>query len=305
MRLNRGSRESRANREGVRSPGRKRAKRESGKVDARPIGMFDSGVGGLTVLHECMVAHPHEDFIYLGDTGRFPYGPKTAEQLKSFSHQIAAYLLNKGVKLLVVACNSATAAALPWLQEHLDASIVGAVHPGAEAAVQTTKNRLVGVLATEATVSSGSYMRAIQSLDAGIEVFSQPCPRLAPMIQNGDVFSEEVVEAVRSYSTPLKERGVDTVILGSTHYPLATQMIQRAFGKDVTLVNSAREIAREVGEILLRKEAGNDPAREGDCSFLCTGEVDAFKSVGARFLQMPFGEVDNTGISELEKIITT
>jgi glutamate racemase len=264
--------------------------------------MFDSGVGGLTVLHECLVSHPHEDFIYLGDTGRFPYGPRSIDEIRSFARQIAGQLLSLDVKLLVVACNSATAAALPWLQEQLPASIIGAVHPEAEAAVQTTRNRRIGVLATEATVASGSYERALINLDAGLEIFSQACPQLASMIQGGDVSSPEIVEAVKSYAAPLKEAGVDTVILGCTHYPLVTPMLQRVFGREVALVNSAREIAREVGEVLERRGSGNDPAREGRYSFLCTGEVDAFVDVGARFLQMPFENVQHLDISELERI---
>lgn len=264
--------------------------------------MFDSGVGGLTVLHECLVSHPHEDFIYLGDTGRFPYGPRNIEEIKSFAWQIASHLLALDVKLLVVACNSATAAALPLLQEQLPATIIGAVHPEAEAAVRTTRNRRVGVLATEATVASGSYMRALLNLDAGLDIFSQACPQLASMIQGGDVSSPQMVEAVKSYAAPLKAAGVDTVILGCTHYPLVTPMLQRVFGRDVTLVNSAREIAREVGEVLDRSGIGNEPAREGKYSFLCTGDVDSFVAVGARFLQMPFENVLHVDISELERI---
>lgn len=274
-------------------------------MDSRPIGMFDSGVGGLTVLHECLVAHPNEDFIYLGDTGRFPYGAKTAADIRGFSSQIALHLLSLDVKLLVVACNSATAASLPWLQERLEASIIGAVHPESEAAVQITRNRRVGVLATEATIASGSYERALLSLDAGLEVYSQPCPSLASMIQSGDVSSPEMVETVKNYAAPLKEAGVDTVILGCTHYPLVTPMLQRTFGKSVTLVNSAHETARELGEVLTRKQIENDPAHEGSYSFLCTGDVDSFNSVGARFLQMPFENVKQVEISQLERIGVT
>ena len=264
--------------------------------------MFDSGVGGLTVLHECLVSHPHEDFIYLGDTGRFPYGPRSIEDIRAFAFQIASHLLVLDVKLLVVACNSATAAALPWLQELLSASIIGAVHPEAEAAAQITRNRRVGVLATEATIASGSYERALLGLDAGLDIVSQPCPKLASMIQNGDVSSPEMVKTVKGYAAPLKQADVDTVILGCTHYPLVTPMLQRVFGRDVILVNSAEEIAREVGEVLQRKEIGNDPAREGKYSFLCTGEVDKFVEVGARFLQMPFENVEHVEIADLERI---
>jgi glutamate racemase len=263
--------------------------------------MFDSGVGGLTVLHECLVALPNEDFVYLGDTGRFPYGSKSINEIRGFAWQIASYLLSLDVKLLVVACNSATAAALPWLQERLQASIVGAVHPESKAAVQITRNRKIGVLATETTVASGSYERALHNLDAGVDVYSQACPKLAPMIQSGDVSSPELVEAVKDYAGPLKEAGVDTVILGCTHYPLVTPMLQRTFGKGVTLVNSAREIAREVGETLVRKGIENEPGREGKYSFLCTGDVVSFVRVGARFLQMPFDHVQQVQISELTK----
>ena len=271
-------------------------------MDARPIGMFDSGVGGLTVLHECLVSLPNEDFIYLGDTGRFPYGPRSAAELRGFAYQIATHMLSLDVKLLVVACNSATAAALPWLQERLEASIIGAVFPEAEAAVQTTRNRRVGVLATEATVASGSYERALLNLDAGLDIISQPCPKLASMIQSGDVSSPEMVATVKGYAAPLKEAGVDTVILGCTHYPLIMPMLQRVFGRDVILVNSAREVAREMGEVLKRKGIENDRSREGEYSFLCTGEVGAFTRVGARFLQMPFEKIDQVRIAELERI---
>lgn len=271
-------------------------------MDSRPIGMFDSGVGGLTVLHECLVAHPNEDFVYLGDTGRFPYGPRQTEEIKSFAWQIASHLLRLDVKLLVVACNSATAAALPWLQERLEAAIIGAVYPESEAAVQTTRNRRVGVMATEATVASGSYERALLYFDAGLQITSQPCPSLASLIQTGDVSSPEILAAVKRYATPLKDAGVDTVILGCTHYPLVTPMLQRVFGKDVTLVNSARETAREVGEVLARKGIENEPEREGDYRFLCTGDVDSFVEVGARFLQMPFERVERVGISDLERM---
>lgn len=271
-------------------------------MDSRPIGMFDSGVGGLTVMHECLLAHPNEDFIYLGDTGRFPYGPKSIEEIRGFAWQIASHMLSLDVKLLVVACNSATAAALPWLQERLDASIIGAVHPESEAAVQTTRNRHIGVMATEATIASSSYQRALLELDAGLEVMAQPCPNLASMIQAGDVSSPDMVKTVKSYTEPLRQAGVDTVILGCTHYPLVTPMLQRSLGRDIVLINSARETAREVGEVLERKGIGNDPGREGEYSFLCTGDVHAFTSVGAPFLQMPFERAEQVEISELERM---
>ncbi|MEW6019821.1 MAG: glutamate racemase, partial [Pseudomonadota bacterium] len=280
---------------------RRRQAQTEALMDRRPIGMFDSGVGGLTVLHECLVAHPEEDFIYLGDTGRFPYGPRNISEIREFAWQIASHLISLDVKLLVVACNSATAAALPWLQERLQASIIGAVHPESAAAVQATRNRRIGILATEATVESGSYQRALLELDAGLELHAQPCPQLASLIQSGDVSSPEMVDTVKGYAAPLRDAGVDTVILGCTHYPLVTPMLQRTFGKGVTLINSAREIAREVGEALERKGIANEPGREGEYSFLCTGDVDSFVDVGARFLQMPFETVSHVEIEELQR----
>jgi glutamate racemase len=259
--------------------------------DVRPIGVFDSGVGGLTVLHECLVNLPHEDFVYLGDTGAFPYGPRPLDEVRALAFRNAAFLVAQGVKLIIVACNSAAAAALPQLQAAFDTPIVGVVMPGARAAVQETRNRRVGVMATEATVDSASYQRALQVLDAGIDVYPVACPRLAPMIQEGDVFSVEVEQAVRGYVAPLKEQGVDTVILGCTHFPLLTPMLRRLLGPGVALVNSAEEIAREVGEILERRGVQNDLAREGTYRFFSTGDPEAFRLVGARFLQLPIREV--------------
>jgi glutamate racemase len=255
------------------------------------IGVFDSGVGGLTVLHECLVNLPQEDFVYLGDTGAFPYGSRSLDDVRALAFRNTAFLVSRGVKLIIVACNSAAAAALPQLQAAFETPIVGVVMPGARAAVQETRNRRVGILATEATVRSGGYQRALQALDAGLEVHAVACPRLAPLIQDGDVFSEDVEEAVREYVQPLKEAGVDTVILGCTHYPLITPMLRRLLGPAVSLINSAEEIARETAEILERKGIGRPAGREGRYSFFATGDPEVFRQVGARFLQLPIREV--------------
>ena len=270
---------------------------------ARPIGMFDSGIGGLTVLHECLVAMPAEDFVYVGDTERFPYGPRRQDELQLFARQIATFLDDTGVKLLVVACYSATAAALSALQERFSTPIVGVVLPGARAAVQTSRYRRIGVLATEATVASGSYVRAIGALDGAAEVIQQACPGLAAFIQDGDVASHEVVDAVRRFTAPLKERRPDVVIMGCTHYPPIAPLLQRHLGRDVTLVNPAAEIAREVAEVLVRQGIEGDAEREGSYRFFCTGEADAFRAVGARFLQMPLDDVEQIGTDRLAALV--
>jgi glutamate racemase len=260
-------------------------------VDRRAIGVSDSGVGGLTVLHECLVNLPQEDFVYFGDTANFPYGPRALGEVRRLAFAAADALTALRVKLIVVACNSAAAAALPQLQASFSTPMVGVVMPGARAAAQATRERRVGLLATDATVRSNAYQNALQTLDAGLEVFAVGCPRLAPLIQSGDVFSEEIEQAAREYVAPLKQERVDTVILGCTHYPLISPMLRRLLGPQVALINSAEETAREVGEILARKGIGNELEREGTYRFYASGDPEEFREVGARFLQLPIREV--------------
>jgi glutamate racemase len=269
-------------------------------MDPRAVGVFDSGMGGLTVLHECLVTMPHEDFVYLGDAARLPYGPRPLGELRRFSREIAGYLEQEGVKLIVAACNSATSAALPELQTRLAVPIVGVLTPEAHAAVQATRKRRVGLLATQATVASGRYEELVRTLDAGVRVVAVACPRLVPLIESDDPFGEDTVAAVREYAAPLKAAGVDTVILGCTHYPLIRPIFQRVFGRDVTLVFSAEETAREVAETLARKRIENAAGREGVYRFLTTGEPELFRSTGARFLQLPIAEVEHVTIAALE-----
>jgi glutamate racemase len=268
-------------------------------VDTRPVGVFDSGVGGLTVLHECLVTLPHEDFVYLGDHARLPYGPRPLAELRVFAREIGSYLEQQGVKLVVAACNAATSAALPRLQEELSVPVVGVITPEAHAAVQATRNRRVGLLATEATVNAGRYAELVHTLDAGVELFPVACPRLVPLIESEDPFGAETTKAVREYAAALKDAGVDTVILGCTHYPLIRPIFQRVFGRDVTLIFSAEETAREVAETLARKGIENDASREGSCRFLTTGDPETFRGLGVRFLQLPIAHVEHVELSAL------
>jgi glutamate racemase len=263
------------------------------------VGVFDSGVGGLTVLHECLVTMPHEDFVYLGDHARLPYGPRPLDEVQRFAREIGAYLQGQGVKLVVNACNTATSAALPQLQEELDVPVVGVITPEAHAAVQATRNRRIGLLATEGTVRAGRYSELVHALDAGAVLVSVACPRLVPLIESDDPFGAETTSAVREYAAELKEAEVDTVILGCTHYPLIRPIFQRVFGRDVTLVFSAEETAREVAETLARKGYENDAEREGSYRFLTTGDPNAFRDMGARFLQLPIDEVEHVDLAVL------
>ncbi len=229
----------------------------SGERDprARPIGVFDSGVGGLTVLHELLVALPREDFLYLGDTARFPYGERSAGELAGFCAEIADELLRRRVKLLVVACNSATAAALPALQRRMmettiGVDVLGVVRPEALRAVAATRTGRIGLLATPTTVASGAYEQAVHAIDPHVTLRSVPCPTLAPLIQAGQQFDERAVLIVRHACAPLRAAGVDTVILGCTHYPLISPMLQRMLGPSVTLVSSGAALARQVEHVL-------------------------------------------------------
>jgi glutamate racemase len=275
----------------------------------RPVGVFDSGVGGLTVLHELLVALPHEDFLYLGDTARFPYGTRSPEELESFALEIADALVARGAKLVVVACNSATAAALPALQErfalhaddpdHID--VIGVVGPESQAAVVATRSGRVGLLGTPATVASGAYERALHQADPHVRLISVACPDLAPIIQGGFPFDERVVETVRGYCRPLKEARVDTVILGCTHYPLVRPMLQRMLGPEVTLITPGAAIARRVECALAARDLDSPRTDEGDYRFLCTADVESFKALGTRFLQLPLGDVEHVDLPLVTK----
>ena len=254
------------------------------------IGVFDSGVGGLTVLDECLAELPAEDFVYFGDTAFFPYGERSMDELRGRALAIVDWLLAQDVKLVVVACNSASAAALEYLQTARDISTIGVMGPEAHAAVQASRNRRIGLLATDATVASGSYERMVHAHDAGAEVVSVACPRLAPAIQNGDDFTSDLLQMVRDYTEPLRSAEVDTAILGCTHYPMIERLLRRSL-PGVTLISSGAEIAREVRETLARKELLRPDGGEGRYRFACSGDPTAFRELGSRFLQMPLGEV--------------
>jgi glutamate racemase len=270
---------------------------------ARPIGVFDSGVGGLTVLHELLVQLPREDFVYLGDTARFPYGERSPEELARFASEITEELLRRRAKLLVVACNAATSAALPILERRmmettLGVELLGVVRPEALQAVAATRNGRIGLLATPVTVASRSYERAVGTVDPHVTLHPVACPALASIIQAGEQFDERAIASVREACRPLLEAEVDTVILGCTHYPLISPMLQRMLGPAVKLVSSGGALARQVEHALSTRGLRNPrELGEGRYSFLCTGDVGAFREMGTRFLQMPLGEVEQVQLS--------
>ncbi len=261
--------------------------------------MFDSGVGGLTVLHECLVSLPEEDFLYLGDTAMFPYGSRDPARLRERIARISELLLGRGAKLLVIPCNTATAIGVAVVREVAGprgVAVVPVVEPQAEIASAITDSGRVGVLATPNTVESGAYRRALEAEGRALEVTEVAAPDLAPFIQNGLAFDEDTMAMARRYCEPLKRAEVDTLILGCTHYPLVAPMLQRILGRDVRLVSGGHAVAAAVQRTLEGAGLARRPDGEGDYRFLCTGDADSFRQLGTRFLQMPLGEVERVEI---------
>lgn len=263
---------------------------------SQPVAVFDSGVGGLTVLHELLVSLPTEDYLYLGDTARLPYGNRSQGELRAFTLEIADHLLEAGAKLIVVACNSASAAALDTLEAYLaeqglEIDVIGVIAPATQLAVAGSRSGRIGLLATPATVTSGAYGRAVHAVDPHVQLESVACEDLASIIETGALFEASVLDLVRAYCAPLRRAQVDEVILGCTHYPLLAPMLQRIFGRGVNLVTSGAGVARSVERALAARDLLNPQGREGDYRFQCTGDPETFHALGARFLQMPLGEV--------------
>ncbi|HEY1285616.1 MAG TPA: glutamate racemase [Solirubrobacterales bacterium] len=263
--------------------------------------MFDSGVGGLTVLHECLVSLPEEDFVYLGDTAMFPYGARDPDLLRRRVARISELLLDRGAKLLVIACNTATSIGAEVAREvaaERGIEVVPVVEPQAEIAAAITDSGRVGVLATPNTVESGSYRQALEAQGRALEVTEVEAPDLAPFIQEGTFVDEDVVEMTRAYCAPLKRRDVDTLILGCTHYPLVAPMLQRILGRDVRLVSGGHAVAAAAQRALESRGLACQRDGEGDYRFLCSGDVDSFRALGTRFLQMPLGQIERIDLGD-------
>ncbi len=247
------------------------------------VGVFDSGIGGLTVLHEIAKLLPHEHLIYLGDTARYPYGGKSAETVRRYSLENADFLMEKGIKLLVVACNTSAAAALDLVAEHVDVPVVGVIEPGAHAAAKQTRNRKVGIIATEGTIASGAYTRALKRLDPALEIYTRACPLFVHLAEEGWVDNDVARTTAALYLASLKRSGIDTLVLGCTHYPLLADVIAGVMGEKVALVDSARTTAQTVRDTLVRYGIARRSGT-GSVSFFVTDVPDRFVKVGSRFM---------------------
>jgi glutamate racemase len=260
-------------------------------VTARPIGVFDSGIGGLTVVAALRALLPDESIFYLGDTARVPYGGKSAATVQRYSAEIAAMLLEEKAKTVVVACNTASALALPRLEETLPVPVTGVILPGARAAIAKTRSGHIGVIGTRATIASGAYERALRSLDSQVRVTVRACPLLVPLIEEGWLESPITDEIILQYLRPLLDDGVDTLVLGCTHYPLLRDAIARLAGDKIALVDSARNCALAVRDVLEREGLS---APESNCAKLqvaLTDPPDAFLRVAREALQLDVGKV--------------
>ncbi|MFN2527006.1 MAG: glutamate racemase [Actinomycetota bacterium] len=264
-------------------------------VDARrPIGMFDSGVGGLTVARAVIDELPHEDLIYFGDTARCPYGPRPRAEVKKFALQIMDRLVAEDVKVLVIACNAASSSALEAARERYDVPIIDVIQPGAKAAVAASRNRHIGVIGTQVTIDSGAYPRAIAGLDRDVTTTSNACPRFVEFVERGDTTSDELLAAAEQYLEPLKKAGVDTLILGCTHYPLLAGLIQYVMGPEVLLISSAQVTANEVYGVLKSDDLLSPSDRQGAHRFVASDAGGIFSQLGKRFLGPEFGEVEHS-----------
>lgn len=257
----------------------------------KPIGVFDSGIGGLTVVRALREFLPNETIFYLGDTARVPYGGKSAATVERYSLEITEMLLGEHCKTVVVACNTASALALARLEATTPVPITGVIRPGAQAAVAATRNGHIGVIGTRATIKSGAYERALLALDPAVRVSARPCPLFVPLIEEGWLESEITDGVVRQYLTPLVEDGIDTLVLGCTHYPLLRAAIGRFLGESVRLVDSAQNCARAVAQLLQDEGLQAEPGADGHLAVALTDPPDAFLDVALKALQLEIGTV--------------
>ncbi len=260
--------------------------------DPRPIGVFDSGIGGLTVVKALHDLLPNEDICYLGDTARVPYGPKSPQTVQRYAVELAEMLMRKNAKALVVACNTVSSVALPSLTKKIPVPVLGVIEPGARAALHATRNRHIGVIGTQATIRSGAYEKALRATDNNVRVSSRACPLLVPLIEEGLLDDEVTDRVIARYLGPLLADRIDTLVLGCTHYPLLTGAINRTLRDEIVLVDSAQNCARAVEEMLDRQSLRAAPSNRGELHVALTDAADNFLNVARDALQLSFGEIE-------------
>ncbi|WP_214481535.1 glutamate racemase [Bacillus sp. SM2101] len=262
----------------------------------RPIGVIDSGVGGLTVAKEINRQLPKERIIYLGDTARCPYGPRPSEEVREYTWEMTNYLLTYDIKMLVIACNTATAAVLEEIKNELNIPVVGVIHPGARTALKITSNNHIGVIGTVGTIDSGAYKQALESINHNVYVESLACPRFVPLVESGDYEGEQAKRVVAETLVELKNKRIDTLILGCTHYPLLSHLISEFMGERVNIICSGDETAREVSTILYHSGLLNDEDGNNNHLFLTTGAQEIFQQIASNLFGHPIENIETISL---------
>ncbi|WP_174729723.1 glutamate racemase [Mesobacillus harenae] len=257
----------------------------------QPIGIIDSGVGGLTVAKEVIRQLPYEQIIYLGDTARCPYGPRPADEVKRYTWQMTRFLLEKEIKMLVIACNTATAVVLDEIREALPIPVLGVIYPGARSAIKVTGNYQIGVIGTEGTIKSKAYEKALKSISRGTSVLGLACPKFVPLVESNEYSGKLAEKIVAETLEPIKQKEIDTLILGCTHYPLLEPLIRSFMGQAVNIISSGEETAREVSTILYHSEMLNEMEHEPAHEFYTTGSKDLFSKIASHWLEQPIEQV--------------
>lgn len=265
-------------------------------MDTRPIGIFDSGIGGLTVVKEVMKILPNEDIYYFGDTARVPYGNKSPETVTKFSFQNTRFLISKDVKAIVIACNTASAFSIDSVKENFNIPVLGVIDPGARAAARETKSRKIGIIGTEGTIASKAYEKAIRKIIPSAEIFAYACPLFVPLVEEGWAGSKVSYLVAEEYLTPLKKAGVDTLVMGCTHYPLLKKVVGDVMGPDVKLINPAEETALDLMDVLTNNELENGINGSTKYKYYVSDNVDKFSKVGCNFLSKEVFNIDRIDI---------
>jgi glutamate racemase len=260
--------------------------------DTRPIGVFDSGIGGLTVVKALRELLPNENISYLGDTARVPYGPKSPDTVQRYALELAGMLMKQDAKALVVACNTVSSVALPTLTKNFSVPVIGVIEPGAKAALEASRNRHIGVIGTRATIRSGAYEKALRAADPNVRVSSQACPLLVPLIEEGLLYDAVTEQMILRYLEPMLKGEIDTLVLGCTHYPLLTGAIGRVLKRQIMIVDSAHNCARAVEAMLDQQSLRAAPLNNGKLQVALTDAPDTFLNVAREALQLNFGQVE-------------
>jgi len=265
-----------------------------------PIGVFDSGVGGLTVVSQLFRILPQEDIIYFGDTAHLPYGSKSKQAVTRYSLDIANFLKAQKVKIIVVACNTASSFALSSLREKIDLPVIGVIEPGAQAAIDTTRNFKIGVIGTEGTINSRAFEEAIKKIDKNVKVFSQACPLFVPLVEEGWLDKPEASQIAEKYLSLLKDENIDTLILGCTHYPLLKGHLSRIMGQEVSLIDTAEATAKAVERKLGEKNLLRKENRKAVYKFFVSDDPEKFLQLGRRFLGKSIDKAERVNLETLE-----